>query len=156
MANIDQIKQAIIDTVLTGGSRTMALSIRTILNQIADSYANFKNGGKLFEVEVGYKDAFRPSSAGAFATVDMIGVSGPSAVTNSATKALLENNANWTNNQYIGVAITGQVAGDWYINDSHDYKFFTRLGVLTARRIYYINSTPPTTGFTYTFPLTLS
>lgn len=76
MAGIPEIKQDIIDKILTGGARTMAASVRSILNKILDSSPNYETGGKLFEVEVGYKDGYRPSSAGAFATVDMLGGSG--------------------------------------------------------------------------------
>jgi len=64
-------------------------------------------------------------------------ISQSSEVTNAATIALLEDNANWTNNQYTGAtAITGQDVGDFYINDSHDFKF--RTGT-TVRRIPYAN-----------------
>lgn len=132
----EEIAQDITDTILTGGARTMALSFRIILNKILNSFPNFKNGGKLFEVEVGYLGAFRPGSAGAFATVDMLG--GVSEVTDSATIALLEDESNWTDlKHYNGPAITMQYAGDFYINDDYDYKFYTNSGTITVRRIPY-------------------
>jgi hypothetical protein len=133
MKNVSDILADIIALVLSGGSSTTALSLRTLFNEIVNSFSNFKTGGKLFEVEVGYKDAFRPSSAGAFATVDMIG--GSSVVVSTTTIALLTNASNWTNNQYTGAtALTGQKAGDWYITSDYDYKFITGT---TVRRIYY-------------------
>lgn len=82
---------------------------------------------------------------------------GSSQVSSTATIALLENNTNWTNNIYTGAtALTAQGAGDFYINNTYDYKFYTTSGVLKARRILINSSAPPTSGFTYTFPLTLS
>lgn len=46
--------------------------VRLMIQDLIDSMPVFKTGGLLFETEVGYKDAYRPTSSGAFATVDMI------------------------------------------------------------------------------------
>lgn len=135
MANVAEILIDITTMVLSGGSSTTALSLRTIYTKIVNSYPNFQDGGKLFEVEVGYKGTFRPSSAGAFATVDMLGAAGSAEVTDGITIALLEDDTNWTNNIYSGAAIVTQNPGDFYINNYCDYKFFTLSGVVTVRRI---------------------
>ena len=82
--------------------------------------------------------------------------SGSSEVTDFATVLLLTDDSNWTDNIYTGPTITTQLPGDFFITGTHDYKFFTLSGTVTARRIPYGSLIPPSPGFTYTFPFTLS
>ncbi len=70
--NVSQILDLIISKILSGGRRTTAENTREVLNEITNSYANFATGGNSFEAEVGYKNAYRPESPEAFASVDMI------------------------------------------------------------------------------------
>lgn len=49
-----EIADEIINGVLTGGNRTKAVDVRTILNDIITSYPNLRDGGMLFEPQVGY------------------------------------------------------------------------------------------------------
>lgn len=46
--------------------------VRLMVQDLIDSMPVFKTGGLLFENEVGYKNDYRPTSAGAFSSVDMI------------------------------------------------------------------------------------
>lgn len=72
---------------------------------------------------------------------------GNSQVIDSATIALLEDDANWdSENHYTGTPITTQLSGDFHVNDDYDYKFYIKLGALTARRILYSSSATPPTG----------
>mgnify|MGYP003442341844 FL=1 len=49
-----QIQADILTGILTGGNRTKAEDLRSILNNTLDSYPNVKDGGYVFETQVGY------------------------------------------------------------------------------------------------------
>jgi hypothetical protein len=52
--NTTQIIQAINDLILTGGRRTTAANVRSLLNDFVTSYPNINDGGNVFVVPVGY------------------------------------------------------------------------------------------------------
>lgn len=52
--NTVQIQQAINDLILTGGRRTTAANVRSLLNDFVESYPNINDGGNVFVVPVGY------------------------------------------------------------------------------------------------------
>ena len=72
MSSVSDILLSIANKILSGGKRTTAQSTRDVLNDIANSYSNFKSGGASFEAEVGYKGTLRPTQPNSFATKDMI------------------------------------------------------------------------------------
>ncbi len=61
-------------------------------------------------------------------------INAPAKVTSAPTIELLEDDANWTDNNYSGSAIAGQKTGDWYDNGTHRYNFIT---ATTVGRIPY-------------------
>lgn len=52
--NTAQIIQAIDELILTGGRRTTAANVRSLLNDFVSSYPNTTDGGNVFVAEVGY------------------------------------------------------------------------------------------------------
>lgn len=65
--NRAQLETEIINNVLTGGNRTKAEGVRSVLNSFLDSYANIIDGGFLFEPQVGYSTVVTLSDDRAFA-----------------------------------------------------------------------------------------
>lgn len=58
--------------ILSGDRRTTAQNLRTLLFNYLDSMPNNIDAGTIFQNELGYAGSFRPTSANAFATVDML------------------------------------------------------------------------------------
>src|SRR5574343_81854 len=54
--------------VLSGGRRTTAANVRTLLADILDSYANIVDGGQVYQSEVGYSTVFTPTQNTSFVT----------------------------------------------------------------------------------------
>jgi len=63
----NEIAADVIAGVLTGGNRTKAVDVRSILTNILDSYPNLKDGGQLFQKEVGYNSAISITEDSTFA-----------------------------------------------------------------------------------------
>lgn len=54
--------------VLSGGRRTTAANVRSLLADILDSYANIVDGGQIYQAEVGYSTVFTPTQNTSFVT----------------------------------------------------------------------------------------
>lgn len=72
--SIAQLKTLTDQVIKTNNSEQItAAKDNPLRKDFIDSFLNLVDGGLLLENEAGYKDFFRPTSPGSFATVDMIG-----------------------------------------------------------------------------------
>lgn len=132
-ADLKAYVDAYIDT--NGIDAISGAILNDFLNDFADSAIN-KNGDTGILGKLRYNGIFSINNDADLVHKKYVDDnSGSKEVTDAPTIALLVDDSNWTNNIYTGTAITTQKPGDYYISTTHDYKFFTLSGTVTARRI---------------------
>lgn len=156
--SVDEIINEITAKILSGGRRTTADNVRTVLTETAQSFSNFKTGGLLFEVESGYSGGFRPNSPGAFATVDMLGANLPDQTGQDGK--FLQTNAGalswqsidltgYVGKQYISSTRTSNFDHSADVNGIGGYSFNWSYSDTSISKIQYIHASYSSGGLEY-------